>query len=133
MFNQQSHAAFRGESTLCSTCFQTFSFFLSVLASRRYLPVLKHFPDKYIYDPWKAPEETQKEAKCVIGVDYPKPMVNHSEVSRVNLERMKQIYQHFFCNRDEGMDDASQVETPIKLGIVTQMQLGITTSIIRQS
>ncbi|KAM3609829.1 uncharacterized protein V6R79_020903 [Siganus canaliculatus] len=60
---------------------------------RRYLPVLRGFPAKYIYDPWNAPEEVQKEANCIIGVDYPKPMVNHAEASCINIERMKQIYQ----------------------------------------
>nr|BAL72538.1 cryptochrome1 [Siganus guttatus] len=60
---------------------------------RRYLPVLRGFPAKYIYDPWNAPEEVQKEANCIIGVHYPKPMVNHAEASCINIERMKQIYQ----------------------------------------
>lgn len=60
---------------------------------RRYLPVLRDFPAKYIYDPWNAPHDVQLAAKCVIGVDYPKPMVNHAEASRLNIERMRQIYQ----------------------------------------
>ncbi|XP_003214689.1 cryptochrome-2 [Anolis carolinensis] len=60
---------------------------------RRYLPKLKGFPSRYIYEPWNAPESVQKAAKCIIGVDYPKPMVNHAETSRLNIERMKQIYQ----------------------------------------
>ncbi|TRY91923.1 hypothetical protein DNTS_029640 [Danionella cerebrum] len=60
---------------------------------RRYLPVLRDFPAKFIYDPWNAPGDVQKAAKCVIGVDYPKPMVNHAEASRLNIERMRQIYQ----------------------------------------
>uniref|UniRef100_A0AAR2JUS6 Photolyase/cryptochrome alpha/beta domain-containing protein n=1 Tax=Pygocentrus nattereri TaxID=42514 RepID=A0AAR2JUS6_PYGNA len=60
---------------------------------RHYLPVLREFPAKFIYDPWNAPEEVQVAAKCVIGVDYPKPMVNHAEASRLNIERMRQIYQ----------------------------------------
>ncbi|KAK7126335.1 hypothetical protein R3I94_017726 [Phoxinus phoxinus] len=60
---------------------------------RRYLPVLRDFPDKFIYDPWNAPDDVQLAAKCVIGVDYPKPMVNHAEASRLNIERMRQIYQ----------------------------------------
>ncbi|XP_026119842.1 cryptochrome-1-like isoform X2 [Carassius auratus] len=60
---------------------------------RCYLPVLRDFPAKFIYDPWNAPEEVQRAAKCVIGVDYPKPMVNHAEASRLNIERMRQIYQ----------------------------------------
>ncbi|RXN05640.1 cryptochrome-1-like isoform X1 [Labeo rohita] len=60
---------------------------------RRYLPVLRDFPAKFIYDPWNAPDDVQRAAKCVIGVDYPKPMVNHAEASRLNIERMRQIYQ----------------------------------------
>ncbi|XP_046881742.1 cryptochrome circadian regulator 3b [Hypomesus transpacificus] len=60
---------------------------------RRYLPVLKDYPAKFIYDPWNAPVEVQRGAQCVVGVDYPKPMVNHAEVSRLNIERMRQIYQ----------------------------------------
>ncbi|XP_044785158.1 cryptochrome-2 isoform X2 [Bubalus bubalis] len=60
---------------------------------RRYLPKLKGFPSRYIYEPWNAPESIQKAAKCVIGVDYPQPIVNHAEASRLNIERMKQVYQ----------------------------------------
>ncbi|KAG8450867.1 hypothetical protein GDO86_003219 [Hymenochirus boettgeri] len=33
---------------------------------RKYLPSLKNFPSKYIYEPWTAPEEIQKQAGCVI-------------------------------------------------------------------
>uniref|UniRef100_A0AC11CAN6 Cryptochrome circadian regulator 2 n=5 Tax=Ovis TaxID=9935 RepID=A0AC11CAN6_SHEEP len=60
---------------------------------RRYLPKLKGFPSRYIYEPWNAPESIQKAAKCIIGVDYPRPIVNHAEASRLNIERMKQVYQ----------------------------------------
>uniref|UniRef100_A0A673N3H3 Cryptochrome circadian regulator 3b n=1 Tax=Sinocyclocheilus rhinocerous TaxID=307959 RepID=A0A673N3H3_9TELE len=60
---------------------------------RCYLPILRDFPAKFIYDPWNAPDDVQRAAKCVIGVDYPKPMVNHAEASRLNIERMRQIYQ----------------------------------------
>ncbi|NWX98992.1 CRY1 protein, partial [Nothoprocta ornata] len=70
---------------------------------RRYLPVLRGFPAKFIYDPWNAPESVQKAAKCVIGVNYPKPMVNHAEASRLNIERMKQIYQQLSRYRGLGL------------------------------
>lgn len=70
---------------------------------RRYLPILKGFPPKYIYDPWNAPESVQKAAKCIIGVHYPKPMVNHAEASRLNIERMKQIYQQLSRYRGLGL------------------------------
>uniref|UniRef100_A0A4W4ENB8 Photolyase/cryptochrome alpha/beta domain-containing protein n=1 Tax=Electrophorus electricus TaxID=8005 RepID=A0A4W4ENB8_ELEEL len=74
---------------------------------RRYLPVLRGFPAKYIYDPWNAPDSVQAAAKCVIGVHYPKPMVNHAEASRLNIERMKQIYQQLSRYRGLGSSVAS--------------------------
>ncbi|XP_041651051.1 cryptochrome-2 [Cheilinus undulatus] len=60
---------------------------------RHYIPILKDYPNRYIYEPWNAPESVQKAANCVVGVDYPKPIINHAEVSRLNIERMKQVYQ----------------------------------------
>ncbi|NXJ84835.1 CRY1 protein, partial [Trogon melanurus] len=58
---------------------------------RKYLPVLKNFASKYIYEPWMASEEEQKQAGCIIGQDYPFPMVNHKEASDHNLQLMKQV------------------------------------------
>lgn len=49
-------------------------------------------PTKYIHEPWIAPGPVQKAAKCLIGEDYPLPMVNHAVASRINIERMKQVY-----------------------------------------
>ncbi|XP_012284946.1 cryptochrome-1 isoform X2 [Orussus abietinus] len=60
---------------------------------RRYLPVLKNFPTRYIHEPWNAPLSVQRTAKCIIGKEYSRPMVNHSKTSRINIERMKQVYQ----------------------------------------
>ena len=37
------------------------------------MPELKHFPTRYIYEPWNAPEKEQEKADCVIGADYPAP------------------------------------------------------------
>ncbi|NXI34715.1 CRY1 protein, partial [Galbula dea] len=58
---------------------------------RKYLPVLQNFASKYIHEPWTAPEEEQKQAGCIIGQDYPFPMVNHKEASEHNLQLMKQV------------------------------------------
>lgn len=55
---------------------------------RRYIKELKDFPAKYIYEPWTAPIEIQKEAKCIIGIDYPLPVVDHVEASEANLKRL---------------------------------------------
>nr|CAD7575102.1 unnamed protein product [Timema californicum] len=67
---------------------------------RKYLPVLKNFPTRYIHEPWNAPEAVQKAAKCIVGKEYSLPMVNHVVVSRINMERMKQVYQHLAKYRD---------------------------------
>lgn len=41
-------------------------------------------------------------AKCVIGVDYPKPIVDHNIISKTNIKRMKIAYE---ANRNKGGDD----------------------------
>ncbi len=69
---------------------------------RRYLPILKNFPTRFIHEPWSAPENVQRAAKCVVGKDYPKPMVNHGTASRINIERMKQVYTQLSKYRGSG-------------------------------
>ncbi|KAM8927315.1 cryptochrome-1-like [Pelodytes ibericus] len=59
---------------------------------KKYLPFLKKFPAEYIYEPWKAPRSLQERAGCIIGRDYPKPIVVHEEVSKQNIQRMKAAY-----------------------------------------
>lgn len=44
--------------------------------------VLQDYPPKYIWEPWKAPKEVQEQAGCIIGKDYPAPIVDHAEVSK---------------------------------------------------
>ena len=60
---------------------------------KHFLPILKKFPPKYIYEPWKAPLEMQKRAGCLIGKDYPKPIVDHHQVHKININRMKAAYK----------------------------------------
>lgn len=91
---------------------------MSSCASRRYLPVLRGFPAKFIYDPWNAPQSVQAAAKCIIGVHYPKPMVNHAEASRLNIERMKQIYQQL--SRYRGLGKAPPTAQPAYCRILLQ-------------
>ena len=46
---------------------------------RRYVPELKDVPVKYLGEPWTMSEQQQADAHCVIGIDYPRPIVNHKE------------------------------------------------------
>lgn len=40
----------------------------------------------------EAPLEVQKKANCIIGKDYPAPIVDHKEISKVNIARIKEAY-----------------------------------------
>lgn len=62
----------------------------------------QNFPTRYIHEPWNAPEAIQRAAKCVIGKDYPLPVVNHTVASRTNMERIKQVYQQLAKYRGPG-------------------------------
>ncbi|CAH3896630.1 unnamed protein product [Pieris brassicae] len=58
---------------------------------RRYVPELTNIPDKYIYEPWKAPIEVQQRAGCIIGRDYPPPMLDHLEAAGRNQSAMQEL------------------------------------------
>ena len=47
-------------------------------------------PAQYIYEPWTAPRSVQEKAGCIVGTDSPRPIVDHSVVSKLNIERMKE-------------------------------------------
>ncbi|TMS12981.1 Cryptochrome-1, partial [Larimichthys crocea] len=59
---------------------------------KKYLPLLKKFPAQYIYEPWKAPRSIQQAAGCIVGKDYPHPIVQHEVISKNNIQRMKLAY-----------------------------------------
>ena len=59
---------------------------------RKWVPELAKYPDKYVIEPWIAPINIQKAAGCVIGVDYPKPMVDHAQASAENKNRMSKFF-----------------------------------------
>lgn len=57
---------------------------------RKYVPELRKVPDEYIAEPWKMPDEIQQSAGCVIGKDYPGPIIDHAEARKVALDRYRQ-------------------------------------------
>lgn len=54
---------------------------------RRYLPQLAQFTAKEIHAPWLVPPLRQQAAGCVIGRDYPAPVVDHAEARDRTLAR----------------------------------------------
>lgn len=59
---------------------------------KKYVPELKNYPSFLIFEPWKATLEQQKKFECIIGKDYPKPIVDHDKVMKENMEKMKKAY-----------------------------------------
>lgn len=59
---------------------------------REYVPELKDFPDKYVYAPWTAPAEVQKKAGCIVGEDYPAPIVDDKQSKALCIARIKRAY-----------------------------------------
>jgi len=60
---------------------------------RHFLPVLRDVPDKYIYEPWLMPLDVQKRVHCIIGKDYPSPIVDHAVVHKENIGKMAAAYK----------------------------------------
>ena len=59
---------------------------------RKWLPLLRKLPDKYIYEPWKAPTAVLGQAGIKLGETYPRPIVDHAVVSKENMEKMSFAY-----------------------------------------
>jgi deoxyribodipyrimidine photo-lyase len=56
---------------------------------RRWVPELAEVPDAHIHRPWTMPEKVQQQAGCVIGADYPAPIVDHQQARRRALAAYK--------------------------------------------
>jgi len=54
---------------------------------RRYLPQLGELSATEIHAPWKLSPERQRQAGCVIGTDYPPPIVDHAQARQQTLAR----------------------------------------------
>jgi deoxyribodipyrimidine photo-lyase len=73
-----------------------FRIFNPVLQSRRfdpegrfirlYLPELADVPLEYLHAPWTMPRTVQRATGCVVGKDYPAPLIEHDRARRTTLE-----------------------------------------------
>ncbi|EDO44240.1 predicted protein [Nematostella vectensis] len=83
---------------------------------RKYIPKLSRYPPKYIYEPWNAPLAVQEKAGCVIGRDYPCPIVDHNKVVTRNMSRMKEARSLKYGKTDMGVDKPEASFLCISLG-----------------
>jgi deoxyribodipyrimidine photo-lyase len=58
---------------------------------RRWLPELNGVPTDYIHAPHEMPSLIQAAARCVIGEDYPAPIVDHATQKEEALRRFKEV------------------------------------------
>ncbi len=58
--------------------------------TRKYVPELKELPNKYLFNPWEAPELILKGANIKLGVDYPSPIVD----LKFSRERALSAFKH---------------------------------------
>jgi deoxyribodipyrimidine photo-lyase len=54
---------------------------------RRWLPELARVPDTHVHAPWEMGRIEQQVHRCIIGRDYPAPIVQHEEARRRTLVR----------------------------------------------
>ncbi len=54
---------------------------------RKYCPELSKLPNKYLHQPWEAPEAILNESEIVLGKDYPTPIVDLKESRKDALNK----------------------------------------------
>jgi deoxyribodipyrimidine photo-lyase len=54
---------------------------------RRWVPELSSVPQGFVHEPWRMPAEVQRAAGCLIGRDYPGPIVDHGAARERTLAR----------------------------------------------
>ena len=69
---------------------------------KRYVPELEGVPDEFIAEPHRMPLLTQHMAGCIIGSDYPQPIVDHAEAYRAAKDRV------FAWKQRPGVRDSSK-------------------------
>ncbi|MFM6989700.1 MAG: FAD-binding domain-containing protein [Rhodoferax sp.] len=55
---------------------------------RRWVPELARVPLPYLAQPWKMEESVQRMVGCIVGVDYPLPIVDEKEALKTAKDRM---------------------------------------------
>ena len=55
---------------------------------RRWVRELANVPTAYIHEPWNMPLMEQQMAGCIVGIDYPEPIVNEGEARRAAVAKV---------------------------------------------
>ncbi|KAL8995748.1 MAG: hypothetical protein Q9169_004576 [Polycauliona sp. 2 TL-2023] len=86
---------------------------------KHFIPELKEYPKKYVYEPWRAPIADQKKWGCLVKGDeygeedaggmkvYPKPMFDFNERRGICIEGMKNAYHVGLYGDDPRVKDGT--------------------------
>jgi len=73
---------------------------------RRWLPELSGVPDAHVHQPWTMPAGVQQAAGCLIGRDYPEPIVDHILAMRAAKARFTALrHDPAACAEARGVAD----------------------------
>ena len=65
---------------------------------RRCVPELQHVSDQWIFEPWLMPRTIQENSRCIIGEDYPAPLVDFAAAIRQARADLKSVRDANFFN-----------------------------------
>lgn len=71
---------------------------------KKWIPELRFVPIELIHQPYLMDFETQKKSECIIGIDYPFPIVDIKETSKKAKNKISKIYKS-----EEGLIEASKI------------------------
>ncbi len=60
---------------------------------KTYVPELQNFPSDYVHQPWAAPLYIQLQAGCVVGEDYPQPLMDICKQGELCCKRVQTIME----------------------------------------
>lgn len=60
---------------------------------RRWVPELAAVPTEWIHEPWRMPPALQSRYGCVMGKDYPLPIIDHEQAARTARSRLHEAYR----------------------------------------
>ncbi len=60
---------------------------------RLHVPELRNVPDEYLAEPWTMPDEIQRRSGCIIGKDYPAPVLDHAQARLEAIARYAEAVQ----------------------------------------
>lgn len=59
---------------------------------RRWLPELARVPEVWLHQPWLMPLDVQHASGCILGQDYPQPIIDHEQAAREARARLHAAY-----------------------------------------